>query len=76
MRALSHEPGSSHACVRKDYFDRVAAIDFTVSHYDGNKPDDIPLAGVINIGVSRCAKTPLSMHLAVRGWKVANTSRL
>jgi regulator of PEP synthase PpsR (kinase-PPPase family) len=58
--------------LRKDYFDRVEAIDFAVSHDDGNRPEDIPSADVVIIGVSRCGKTPLSMYLAVHGWKVAN----
>ncbi len=58
--------------LRKDYFDRVEAIDFAVSHDDGNKPESIPDADVVIVGVSRCGKTPLSMYLAVRGWKVAN----
>lgn len=58
--------------LRKDYFDRVAAIDFAVSHDDGSRADDIPSADVVIIGVSRCGKTPLSMYLAVHGWKAAN----
>lgn len=58
--------------LRKDYFDRVEAIDFAVSHDDGSRPDDIPSADVVIIGVSRCGKTPISMYLAVHGWKVAN----
>ncbi len=58
--------------LRKDYFARVEAIDFAVSHDDGNKPEDIPFADAVIIGVSRCGKTPLSMYLAVHGWKVAN----
>ncbi len=58
--------------LHKDYFDRVEAIDFAVSHDDGNKPDGIPAADIVIVGVSRCGKTPLSMYLAVRGWKVAN----
>jgi regulator of PEP synthase PpsR (kinase-PPPase family) len=58
--------------LRKDYFARVEAIDFAVSHDDGSRPDDIPSADVVIIGVSRCGKTPLSMYLAVHGWKVAN----
>ena len=58
--------------LRKDYFDRVEAIDFAVSHDDGNRPDEIPFADVVIIGVSRCGKTPLSMYMAVHGWKAAN----
>lgn len=58
--------------LRKDYFDRVEAIDFAVSHDDGSRPEDISSADVVIIGVSRCGKTPLSMYLAVHGWRVAN----
>lgn len=58
--------------LRKDYFDRVEAIDFAVSHDDGNGSVDISRADVVILGVSRCGKTPLSMYLAVHGWKVAN----
>jgi len=58
--------------LRKDYFERVEAIDFAVSHDDGKRPEEIPSADVVIIGVSRCGKTPLSMYLAVHGWKAAN----
>jgi regulator of PEP synthase PpsR (kinase-PPPase family) len=58
--------------LRKDYFDRVEAIDFAVSHDDGNGSVDISLADVVILGVSRCGKTPLSMYLGVHGWKAAN----
>jgi regulator of PEP synthase PpsR (kinase-PPPase family) len=58
--------------LRRDYFERVEAIEFAVTHDDGGRPEDIPFADVVIIGVSRCGKTPLSMYLAVRGWKVAN----
>jgi regulator of PEP synthase PpsR (kinase-PPPase family) len=58
--------------IRKDYFDRVEAIDFAVAHDDGKKPEDLTSADIVIIGVSRCGKTPLSMYLAVYGWKVAN----
>jgi regulator of PEP synthase PpsR (kinase-PPPase family) len=58
--------------LRKDYFDRVAAIDFAVSHDDGKRPEEISSADVVIIGLSRCGKTPLSMYLAVHGWKAAN----
>lgn len=58
--------------LRKDYFDRIEAIDFAASHDDGNGSVDISQADVVILGVSRCGKTPLSMYLAVHGWKVAN----
>ncbi len=58
--------------VHRDYFQRVEAIDFAVAHDDGQKPEDLAKADIVVIGVSRSGKTPLSMYLAVQGWKVAN----
>ncbi|HEY5995712.1 MAG TPA: pyruvate, water dikinase regulatory protein [Candidatus Deferrimicrobiaceae bacterium] len=57
---------------RQEYFDRFDAVDFTVSHDDGSRPEDLPSADLVIVGVSRCGKTPLCMYLAVHGWKVAN----
>ncbi|MBI4683235.1 MAG: kinase/pyrophosphorylase [Nitrospirae bacterium] len=58
--------------LHKEYFDRIAAIEFTMAHDDGQRPHDLPSADIVLTGVSRCGKTPLSMYLAVHGWKVAN----
>ena len=58
--------------LRQDYFDRVAAIEFSMAHDDGRRPEDWPEADAVLIGVSRVGKTPLSMYLSVLGWKVAN----
>lgn len=55
-----------------NYFERVAAIDYAMAHDDGRNRQDWPEANVLLIGVSRSGKTPLSMYLAVLGWKVAN----
>jgi regulator of PEP synthase PpsR (kinase-PPPase family) len=54
------------------YFRRVEAIEFTVAHDDGKRSDDLGNADIILVGPSRCGKTPLSMYLAMIGWKVAN----
>lgn len=54
------------------YFERVAAIDFTMAHDDGKNPEGWPQAKAVLVGVSRVGKTPLSVYLAVLGWKVAN----
>jgi regulator of PEP synthase PpsR (kinase-PPPase family) len=58
--------------LRQDYFDRVAAIEYTVAHDDGHRPDEWHLAEIMLVGVSRVGKTPLSMYLSTLGWKVAN----
>ena len=54
------------------YFERVSAIEFTMAHDDGQQRAGWPQADIVLSGVSRSGKTPLSMYLAVLGWKVAN----
>jgi regulator of PEP synthase PpsR (kinase-PPPase family) len=56
----------------ESYFERVGAIDFAVRHDDGRNPDDLAQAELVLVGVSRTSKTPISVFLAYRGWKVAN----
>ncbi len=58
--------------LRGDYFKRIDSIEFTVDHDDGRKPHELHLADIILTGVSRVGKTPLSIYLAMQGWKVAN----
>ena len=58
--------------LHREYFDRVSAIDFTMAHDDGKNPGGWPQAEAVLVGVSRVGKTPLSLYLAVLGWKVAN----
>ena len=50
----------------------MEAIQFTMSHDDGKKIDDINDADVILLGVSRTSKTPTSIYLANRGYKTIN----
>ena len=54
------------------YFERVAAIDFAMTHDDGKHSQGWRQAEIILVGVSRVGKTPLSMYLSVLGWRVAN----
>jgi len=56
----------------ESYFERIGAIDFAVRHDDGRNPDDLPQADLVLVGVSRTSKTPISIFLAYRGWRVAN----
>ncbi len=56
----------------EDYFDRIEAINFSVKHDDGRRPEGLPLADLILVGVSRTSKTPISIYLSYRGFKVAN----
>ena len=54
------------------YFARMAAVDFAVSHDDGMNMSNLKTADMLIVGISRTSKTPTSMYLAHRGYKVAN----
>ncbi|CAL9091325.1 unnamed protein product, partial [Musa acuminata var. zebrina] len=55
-----------------EYFKRIEAIDFTIKQDDGAKPQNLDRAHIVLVGVSRTGKTPLSIYLAQKGYKVAN----
>jgi [pyruvate, water dikinase]-phosphate phosphotransferase / [pyruvate, water dikinase] kinase len=54
------------------YFKRISAVEFTVRHDDGVLSTDLKEADIILVGISRTSKTPLSMYLAHKGFRVAN----
>ena len=66
-----HKPSAQHV-LDDDYYRRIEAIQFTMSHDDGKKIDDLGDADVILLGVSRTSKTPTSIYLANRGYKTVN----
>ena len=48
----SHKPSAQHV-LDKEYYRRIEAIQFTMSHDDGKKTEDINQSDVILLGVSR-----------------------
>lgn len=70
-QAAHARPGARHV-LDKAYFDRVDAIQFTIAHDDGIGWDNWESAQIVLAGVSRTSKTPTSIYLANRGFKVAN----
>lgn len=64
-------PGRQHL-MDDAYFARVDAIQFTIAHDDGVAWEDWEEADIVLAGVSRSSKTPTSIYLANRGYKVAN----
>ncbi len=58
--------------LKQQYFDRIDAIEFTLDHDDGLSPERLHEAEIVLCGLSRSGKTPLSVYLALYGWKVAN----
>lgn len=64
-------PGAQHM-LNAEYFQRIDALNFTMMHDDGQLPENLELADVLLLGVSRTSKTPTSIYLANRGIKTAN----
>jgi regulator of PEP synthase PpsR (kinase-PPPase family) len=73
--ATGLKPKGKPGLIRKtneEYFGRIDAMEFAVDHDDGRNMDDLAGADIVLIGVSRTSKTPLSIYLASRGYRVAN----
>src|SRR5260221_2298477 len=70
----SHTIGRSHSAMdKKEYQQRMEAINFSMAHDDGASHRELSQADVILIGVSRSGKTPTSLYLALQfGVKAAN----
>lgn len=79
LKAMSHFlgvaprnlPGLQHA-LTDEYFTRMEAMDYALSHDDGQMGHDLTLADVILVGVSRTSKTPTCVYLANKGIRAAN----
>ncbi|MBT8394489.1 MAG: kinase/pyrophosphorylase [Flavobacteriaceae bacterium] len=56
----------------RSYFQRIEAIEYTLRHDDGQHVEELGGADIVLLGVSRTFKTPLSVYMAYRGWRVAN----
>jgi len=70
----SHTIGRSHSAMdKKEYQQRIEAVNFSMAHDDGASHRELTQADVILIGVSRSGKTPTSLYLALQfGVKAAN----
>lgn len=55
-----------------EYFNRIKAVEYAIDHDNGANLDTINEANLIILGLPRTSKTPLAMHLANLGIKVAN----
>src|SRR5258705_6861321 len=64
-------PGLLHT-INDEYFRRIEAVEFAVKNDDGAEPRNLPRADLVLVGISRTSKTPLSMFLANKGYRVAN----
>jgi len=70
----SHTVGRSHSVRNNNsYFNRIEAVNFSLSHDDGQTTKQLDEAEVILVGVSRCGKTPTCLYMALQfGIRAAN----
>jgi regulator of PEP synthase PpsR (kinase-PPPase family) len=74
-KTFNKEPNFQSGLLRKlddNYLRRVEAVEFAVKYDNGQDIYGIKRADIVLIGVSRTSKTPLSMYLAYKRFKVAN----
>ena len=71
-RGASTNSHSSSEALSTDYYRMIEAVEFTRQMDDGARPDRWRDADILILGVSRTGKTPLSIYLGQRGYKVAN----
>jgi hypothetical protein len=64
-------PGRQHV-MDAEYFSRIEAMQFVLSHDDGQSAHNLDKADVVLMGVSRTSKTPTCIYLANRGIRAAN----
>ncbi len=56
----------------EEYYNRVECIEFAIDADDGKSYRRILESDIVILGISRTGKTPLSMILALKGYKVCN----
>ena len=63
----AHAVGRSHGVQNNSsYFNRIAAINYTLTNDDGVSAKNFNDAGIILVGVSRSGKTPTCLYLALQ----------
>ncbi|WP_421993555.1 pyruvate, water dikinase regulatory protein [Roseococcus sp.] len=70
--ARATEKRAAQHVMDADYFRRIDAMHYVLSHDDGQGTAGIANADVVLVGVSRSSKTPTCFYLANRGVKAAN----
>jgi regulator of PEP synthase PpsR (kinase-PPPase family) len=74
-KKLGFGPKRESGIIRRldeSYYKKVEAVEFAVKYDDGKDPRGIIKADICLVGVSRTSKTPVSMYLAHKNYKVAN----
>ena len=69
---IPREKRAAQHVLDADYFRRIDAMHYVLSHDDGQGTAGVRNADVVLVGVSRSSKTPTCFYLANRGIKAAN----
>jgi [pyruvate, water dikinase]-phosphate phosphotransferase / [pyruvate, water dikinase] kinase len=69
--ATKSEPGLQHE-LNDNYFNKIEAINFALSHDDGQNCWNLESSDVILTGPSRTSKSPTCIYLANKGLRAAN----
>jgi len=68
----SHAQTGKQYELTEEYFTRMDAINYALSHDDGQGHWEMEQADIVILGVSRTSKSPTCMYLAYKGYKAAN----
>ncbi|MDP3980511.1 MAG: pyruvate, phosphate dikinase/phosphoenolpyruvate synthase regulator [Chlamydiota bacterium] len=71
--SILRNPALLHKMDEK-YTNMIEAVEFTIEHDDSRNLNDLALADIVLVGISRVSKTPTSVFLAMKGYKIANVS--
>ncbi len=72
---LQHPPSIQPGRFRQingEHFRGTETMEYMLQHDDGKHSDGLHEAEIVLVGISRTYKTPVSVYLAYRGWRVAN----
>lgn len=76
IEEISEEPALRESGLMRDtdneYFNKMESIEFAMNYDDGKNPKGFLLSDIVLVGVSRTSKTPLSIYLANKQYKVSN----
>ncbi|WP_276907109.1 pyruvate, water dikinase regulatory protein [Peptoniphilus duerdenii] len=70
MKAI-RQPGLTRT-LSTNYFNMIDAIEFAIKYDDGKDPRGFLKSDIVLVGVSRTSKTPTTMILATKNFKVSN----
>ena len=69
--SMTSEVGAQRT-LNQDYYNRIEALDYAMTHDDGQNISGLSEADIILLGISRTSKTPTCIYLANRGYKSGN----